>query len=417
MRIGTSLVEVGQYNEKVVLNALRRLGPASQRDIAASTQLSVQTVSAIVRHLLSIDVLREIGTDFRGRGRPHVIVDLVPEAAYSIGVHVDPAVTSLVMLDMKGRVVASSDSDEPTLADPVEAMKQTAGRIRELVERTGVPEDRIVGVCMAVPGVVDVANGSLRESVWLPEWQDAPLGALLAEGLGAEKPIPVVKDTISASIGECWVRGGGILDSTMVFVYLGAGIGLGLAVDGEPLAGASGNSGEVGTILKTLGMFEEDSDGGLDNDPALLVERAHGKGAIDGDLPPRADHHAVREALHQVCDKAENGNQEARDILQAAAQRIATLTVGAVELIDADLIVLGGPYFKELQPYYQKAVEDLLAESATQRHRDVQIMESIMDEDAGAIGAAAVVLDRRYTPRSRRTRMETTPAKEATQEA
>ena len=193
MRIGTSLVEVGQYNEKVVLNALRRLGPASQRDIAASTQLSVQTVSAIVRHLLSIDVLREIGTDFRGRGRPHVIVDLVPEAAYSIGVHVDPAVTSLVMLDMKGRVVASSDSDEPTLADPVEAMKQTAGRIRELAERTGVPEDRIVGVCMAVPGVVDVANGSLRESVWLPEWQDAPLGALLAEGLGAEKPFRLSK--------------------------------------------------------------------------------------------------------------------------------------------------------------------------------------------------------------------------------
>ena len=45
------------------------------------------------------------------------------------------------------------------------------------------------------------------------------LGEILGEHL--RMPVPVVKDTLAAVIGENWVRGGESLDSTMVFVYIG----------------------------------------------------------------------------------------------------------------------------------------------------------------------------------------------------
>ena len=62
MRAGTSLTGLGRYNENVVIHAFRRLGASSQRDVAASTGLSVQTVSAIVRGLQGRGLLAEVGT-------------------------------------------------------------------------------------------------------------------------------------------------------------------------------------------------------------------------------------------------------------------------------------------------------------------------------------------------------------------
>ena len=62
MRAGTSLVDLGKYNENVVIHAFRRLGASSQREVAASTGLSVQAVSAIVRSLQKQGLLTEVDT-------------------------------------------------------------------------------------------------------------------------------------------------------------------------------------------------------------------------------------------------------------------------------------------------------------------------------------------------------------------
>ena len=100
MRAGTSLTGLGRYNENVVIHAFRRLGASSQRDVAASTGLSVQTVSAIVRGLQGRGLLAEVGTRVNGRGRPRTILDIVASARIAVGVHVDPSLITVVALDL-----------------------------------------------------------------------------------------------------------------------------------------------------------------------------------------------------------------------------------------------------------------------------------------------------------------------------
>ena len=78
MRPGASHSHISQYNENAVIHALRALGPTSQTDIAAHTGLSVPAVSTIVRNLRQDGYLTEVRTESVGRGRPRVIVDLVP---------------------------------------------------------------------------------------------------------------------------------------------------------------------------------------------------------------------------------------------------------------------------------------------------------------------------------------------------
>lgn len=395
MRIGASLSHVGQYNENAVIHALRGMGPTSQTEIAAATGLSVQTVSGIVRNLTSRGYLTEVRTESVGRGRPRVILDIVASARFALGVHIDPSVMTSVLLDLRGSVVAHDSTSQIDADDPERSIARAAELTLGLFDASGVDRARAIGACLAVPGPVDEASQSNRDSVWLPRWSGFPVGTALGERLGMS--VPVVKDTVAAVIGENWVRAGSSLDSTMVFVYVGTGTGVGLSLNGEPVMGFSGNAGEVGRILVALGA---QGSGGLDNDPVVLVERSHEEGILPGPPPERRDLHATDEQFRDLCALALDDHAGARRLLAAAAERIAAMTVISTELFDANTVVFGGPYWELVRPFYEPTVRDALDKPSARGPQPVELFSTAMGAEVGAIGAASVVLDARYVPRA-----------------
>lgn len=398
MRIGASLSHVGKYNENAVIHALRGLGPASQTEIAEVTGLSVKTVSAIVKNLTARGYLREVRTVSVGRGRPRVIIDIVSSARYSVGIHVDPSVVTAVVLDLRGTVVGSVASEEVHPDDPDRSMDAAAKLVRALIAEAGLGETGLIGACLAVPGPLQTASSSIVESVWLPGWTDYDLGAALERRLGMS--VPVVKDTLAAVIGENWVRAREVLDSTMVFVYLGTGIGVGLSLNGEPVRGFSGNAGEIGRMLLTLSSLSGNPGTGLNNDPVVMVETAYASGVLPGPAPERRELAETEKQFGQLCHLAESGDDGAVAILSAAAGRIAEMVVMTTELLDADVVVFGGPYWQLVKPWYESAVEAALAEPSARGPHPVKLHSTAMGRHVGAIGAASVVLDARYVPRA-----------------
>lgn len=400
MRIGTNLSHVGKYNENAVIHAIRGLGPTSQAEIARVTGLSVKTVSPIVKNLTARGYLREVRTVSEGRGRPRIIIDIVASARYSVGVHLDPSVTTAVVLDLRGSVVDSAASDQVYPDDPESSMDVAAHLVRKLTKGKSGRRRGLVGVCLAVPGPLDVVNGSVVESVWLPGWSGFNLGHALESRLGMS--VPVVKDTLAAVIGENWVRAGEALDSTMVFVYLGTGIGVGLSLNGEPVRGASGNAGEVGRMLLTLGLISGTPETGLDNDPVVMVEAAHAGGVLPGPPPQRHELAETERQFGLLCRLARESDGGAVAILEAASRRIAEMVVMTTELVDADVVVFGGPFWHPVQQWYQPAVETALAAPSARGPHPVKLHSTAMGRQVGAIGAASVVLDARYVPRAPR---------------
>lgn len=398
VRTGVSLSHISQYNENAVIHALRRLGPTSQSDIAQVAGLSVQTVSSIVRSLTAGGFLEEIRRESGGRGRPKVIIDIVADARYAVGVHVDPALMTAVVLDLRGSVVSSLSSEDVDPADPQRSLDIAAGLVRGALAKSGIAQERVIGACLAVPGPLASSSGSIVDTVWLPGWADLPLGEALGTRLGMS--VPVVKDTLAAVIGENWVRAGKSLESTMVFVYVGAGIGVGMSLNGEPVRGFSGNAGEVGRMLLALGVPSVQGVDGLDNDPAVLVETAHEKGVLLGSAPPRGDVRLVDRQFRELCALATARDPGALRILQAAARRVAQMVVMTTDLFDADTVVFGGPYWNEVRGFYQPAVVELLGEPSARGPHPVSVLSTAMGREVGAIGAASVVLDARYVPRA-----------------
>lgn len=397
MRIGSRVSDLGKYNENTVIHALRRLGPASQRDIAEATSLSIQTVSIIVKNLTGRGYLSEVRTVSPGRGRPYAIVDLVASARHAVGLHIDPTVMTAVVLDLRGQIVDSVTSDSIEPEDPHVTLGAGADLVKRLVKDSRVQES-LVGACLAVPGPLD-SHGAMVDSVWLPAWSGLRLSPVMGDLL--DMHVPVVKDTLAAVIGEGWVRARETLDSTLVFVYVGTGTGVGLALGGEPIRGYSGNAGEVGHMLLALASRGQDATG-LDNDPVVMVQAARQQGLFRDSSPRREDMVGIERQFRELCEMGERGDARAAKLLEGAAGRIAQMVVMTTELLDADRVVFGGPYWELVEPWYRPAVEQALAAPSARGPHPVQVLSTAMGTHVGAIGAASVVLDDRYVPRSPR---------------
>ena len=401
MRTGANFPGIGNFNEKVVLHAIRQSRGISQTELVARTGLATQTVSVIVNQLLAKGEARVSGLQSVGRGRPRTILELVPGARLSIGIHVDPSVVTTVILDLAGQVVASAHSQEVLAEGPEGATAATATLVHELIKDSGVDADRILGGCLATPGAVDSRNGCMLQPLWMPAWDRFPLRERMAAHLGM--PVDFVKDTLAAVTGETWLRADAADDTSMVFMYIGTGTGVGVSINGEAAGGSSGNGGEIGRLLVNLG--ENDTGDafagrGMDNDPAILVRRAIQSGTLSGSLDSTRTLAGIDAGFRRLCRRAANGDEAARDILTAAGRRVASAAAVVAEIIDADDVVLGGPYWGLVEEFYFPECVRALAEPSGDIRHPVRVTGSSMGHDVGAIGAAARVLDGHYTPRA-----------------
>ena len=76
---GSNSVNIRQFNERVVLSALRRLGQASKADLSRSVNLTHNATGMIVKELDGRGLVRDDGKRMGARGQPATLLSLDPE--------------------------------------------------------------------------------------------------------------------------------------------------------------------------------------------------------------------------------------------------------------------------------------------------------------------------------------------------
>jgi predicted NBD/HSP70 family sugar kinase len=399
VRRGTNLPRVGDFNQMVVLDQIRRAADGVSRvEISRSTGLSLQAVSNIAARLVTRGLVVEGERRVEGRGKPPRMLRLDPRGAYALGVHVDPVVVTAVLVDLDGERVERRRIATPT--GPEALVDAVAAATRTMLEAADVPREAVLGLGIAAPGPIDMANGLVIHPPLLEGWSEVPLRDALADATGFG--VILEKDVSAAMVAELW-RGNRMLRGTSIFVYVGFGIGAAVAHDGELFAGSSRNAGEIGHLMV-------DGDGplcdcgnrgciGVSAAPATLVAQAVARGVLDASTP-QGSPGELDAALTRVCAAAADGDARAAEILRTAARRVARGITTVADLVDADAVVLGGPSWERLAPTFIHGIRAELAEHATLREmHPVEVLGSAVGEDVGAIGAASLVLDDTFTPR------------------
>lgn len=392
---------MGDFNQSVILEAIRRSGDGFSRiELVDATGLSAQTVTNITRRLLSEGLIEEAGRTINGPGKPRTTLRMIPRSRLSLGVHLDPALTTVVLLDLSGAVIARSVRRTPA-NDPMQVIRAMADAIEDLIERSGVDRETIAGVGVAAPGPLDAERGTVIDPPKLHQWHRVPLRTALADAVGL--PVVLEKDTTAAAFAEIWT-GEDPPDVSLLFVYLGTGIGAALVLDGDVVRGRSRNVGEVGHVIV-------DPDGPVCGcgrrgcvevvcTPQAIVEQAERAGVLADDRVG-SDAESVDERLAQLCTRAQQGDAGALAVLVRAAENLSVLISTLTNMLDVDRVVLGGPFWARLSRVYLRELPKLLErQSATGAVRNLPVAGSVVGDDVGAVGAACVILADVLSPRA-----------------
>ena len=395
-RRAASQGRIADFNQTVILNAIRTAPDGVSRvELAGATGLSAQAVTNIVRQLLAAGLIAEGRRAPIARGKPRTMLNLNPDGQYAIGVHLDPAVITYVMLDLVGKTLAHTSRPTPADPDPKLTTREIVARIEALITETGVSRDKIVGVGMAAPGPIDVERGVLVDPPNLAGWQSVPLRDAVRDAVGL--PVLLDKDVTAAASAEKWQGDGG----NFLFFYLGTGVGAGLVLNDEVFRGKTHNSGQIGNIIVSnhgLPCFCGYSGClGEGSHPRRLVKHGLAVGALDNavDLDDRLQ---VDAALVQLADNAIAGRAEAIKVMDDMARGILKGCEDIALLLDLDRIVFGGPHWSTLSRFF---TEDRFAElhrrHALQSVHPLTVSGTRIGEDVGAVGAASLVLDHTFS--------------------
>lgn len=393
---GTNLPRVGGFNRVVVLDAIRAHGELSRVELAEITGLTAQTMSNIVRGLMTDGLVTENGHAPSTGGKRRVLLRVIPDAYSAVGLHLDPERITGVLLDLAGGVQARSHRRVPDGAAPGTVVGALTRTFNQLVRRSGIEVSRVLGAGLAVPGPLDAAHRQILSPPNLPGWSDVALADVLEKR--TELPVVMDNDATAAAIGERW-SGGAARMGSFVYVHLGSGIGTGVVLGDQVHRGISNNAGEIGHVTSSGGGRECPCGkrGCLEAYCSMRAVVTDWHSASSSKPNPGSP---ISAEYEQVCRLAADGETVATRVVRRAATRLGQTLAGVVSLLDVDRVVLGGPALRHVHELVRvrvaKAIEANVWAATV---RPVQVRTARIGEDAGAVGAASLVLDHAYSPR------------------
>ena len=253
-----------------------------------------------------------------------------------------------------------------------------------------------IGIGISSPGPLDPWQGVVRLAPNLAGWKDVPLAPRLAGAL--DLPAFLERDTNVAVMGE-WRYGAAQGTRNAIYITVSTGIGGGVIVDGRPLVGPDGTAGEVGHMTIELdgprcgcggvGHVEAIASGTalareglaqLSQSPDTPLARLAASGAeVDAALVARA---------------ASLGDGGCAALLERAWQAVGALCASLVNLLDPEVIVIGGAIAEHHPRLFEVAHLELERRAFPILVDRVRIQPAALGGDVSLVGSLPIVNDR-----------------------
>lgn len=379
------------YNEAGILDLIRMNKALSRFDLSKLTGLSPTATGTIVSSLIERGYIYETGTGRSKGGRRPVLLELRPDSYYSIGIDVEVDDILFVLTDITGRVV-DEGSAPMTVNTPETAVSTITGIVSGIVETHAISAEKLLGIGLSVPGLVDVSS---RIVILAPNlgWQEADIRGMLEDSL--DYPVYIENEAMASAICEDWI--GECRDvSDFVCVNIKSGIGAGIFTDGSLYRGTSGSAGEVGHIV----VDENGTRCGCGNYGCLetyastgrIVEKVR-KLLRQGAISNLNENAGVEDiTFDHIVNAARNGDKISKGMLDEAAMYIGIALSGIVNTLNPSRIVLGKDFIK-----YGDMVMDIIRREINKRAlkkpaSSVEIIMSGIGERSSTLGAAIIPL-------------------------
>lgn len=388
-----------EFNRKLIFAQIRQQDLLSRSDLVTATGLSKAAVSAIVADLIAAGLVEEIGSQSSPVGRPRISLAVAPNAGLVLGAELTDQECRVTLTDLRAtplhhvvHPVDSTDLSAPSLLACLQ---------RCVAEATaGVDQTKVIGMGLTVPGIVNPTVGTVLLSVILP-WRDLSLVAELAHRF--PYPVGVFSRGSAATWGERWY-GAGQQVHNLLYLRISNGIVGGLVINGQPYLGQGFGAGELGhmTVQPDGALCRCGNRGCLSTvattDALLNRVRELLRGDRENALWRTINHHPEQLTLQHVIAAVAQSNRVVHQALEEVAAWLAIALAAAVNLLNLDLIIVGGPLMAVGEALLTPLRRALHQRALPTHLARLQVVASALREHAPAIGAASLMLHALTSP-------------------
>jgi glucokinase len=276
------------------------------------------------------------------------------------------------LVDASGHVLASRRMPTPA-ANPERALA-------ELIDDLVCDGTVVDGVGIGCGGPMTWPAGRVSP-VNIPAWRDFPLRDVLAARFPG-RPVRLLNDAICLVIAEHWQGAGrGVPD--LLGMVVSTGVGGGLVLGNRVVAGRTGNAGHIGHVVvdpegPACGCGGRGCLEAIARGPALVAwAREQGWTGADG---------------RELAGSARSGDEVALAAFARAGRAVAIAVAGAATTLDLSFVVIGGGVAGAGELRFGPLRAELADRARLDFVRDLRVVPAALGEQAGLIGAAALVL-------------------------
>ena len=382
MKRSTNSVEVKRQNRNRVFRYVNGQTETSMPEISAALDISGPTVLTIVNELKEEGVLREAGELKSTGGRKAKAIAAVKDVKYAIGIDLTVNHISITYTDLSGKAL-KHERIRKRFIYTNEYLDELAGIIDAFIEENQIPKEKILGIGISMPCIIDEKEALITYSnalniynVSCEEWKEH-----------FQYPAILLNDANCAAIAESAVNS---VAGNMVYLMLSNTVGG--AVLFENGAGKVAGS----TSLETVNMYQGDNwrsaeFGHLVIHPGGRTCYCGKKGCLDSYCSALRLADLTDGKLEDFFEELEKGNAEYEDVWNKYLEDLAIAIDNLRMCFDCEIII--GGYVGNLIGPYIPRLRQMVAEKNLFGHDGNYIRACDYRSEASALGAAIKLIE------------------------
>lgn len=368
-------------------------GELSIFKLSKTIKMSTPTITRAIEELIEEKLIREVGIGESTGGRRPSLFGLNPSSRYVIGIDVERFFIKIGVFDFLNNPVSEIHELNEGLDTHPDIPGFIAEKAMELMEAYSIDQDKILGIGISLPGLIDIKTG--LSFTYLNTGR--PAAEILSELTGL--PVFIEHDTRAMAWGEqSFGLARGYQD--VLCLNIGTGIGLSIIINGRIYTGHSGYSGEFGHIqiepngqlchCGKIGCIETLASG------KSMIAKAKleiSNGAIS-QISEMCNGDFTKINIRMVLDAARKGDQFSIDLLNKIGESLGKGLATLIHLFNPELIILGGEMSRAADYLIAPIESNLNIYTISRIRKDTRIVASQLGDNARLMGTLALVMNR-----------------------
>ncbi len=375
---------IKEPNQRIIFNLIRVHKQLSGAELARLTGLQPSTVVYILRILADKGLIFSsgVGASTQRGGKKPTLWEISTAKYYIMGMEILPSHIRVILSSINNEILFRNEINVSKGISQGNIIEIIAATYHEIVLNQEVDKDKIIGLGIALPGLIDLESGKIHYSATL-NLEDFLLVKSLEEKVNV--PVFLGNDANAGALGLKWYPEDGEeeYDNQIFIMYNqeGRNLGCGVIIKNRLYQGTSGSAGEIFTSLPSIRKLIKDARESGEKGDILLSDGDH--------------------ELSEIADFEKKGCLASRKVIIEVCDHISRELIKIIGLLNPEIIVLGGDLpdtDRFINKYIIPVVESEMSSKLHMGYLLPEIKNSIYKQYTVAMGANALVLSAWLNP-------------------